>query len=450
MNKIEITNVKAIKEKSFEWPEGTQLLLFKGKNQTGKSTIAQVLRVILQVKNDMKDTVTKGENSSKVLYRSVNKNGNPMTIEWSHENDKDKFKCTIIGKTGMKNITSVNNIRDVIGNHFHYTAQDIFNLLSTSQGRKKFMDEFVLSQMNENDKVNYIDHVLSISDKKSTRTEGNRYFTRRKLNQEIELLSASLSNVPEWNTDKERKLNDLKLKSDIETPQNNIYNKERLINDSKNVITDIIDDYQHTVKRIESLKESGVLIHSAIELPQLKNVVQNRLGELKDVISKLESEILTEKLKITVAKDNFSVIAELENDKKVYERSDEVRKQIESLSEDIEKINQEIENSKANIKAILERTKLPSGLVLNDDEVLLNGLKFDEMSISDSEARLAIIEMLASINESHFCDIGDTTVYDNENFKKLLSIASKHNCTLLAQQVTNDENLEFEIITHES
>jgi len=388
MKQLIISNVKLFKDKKFEWPDDATLLMLKGSNKLGKSTFEQVLRTILQVKNEMKDTTTRGEKSSTVVYKASDKDGNPMSVEWTHEDGKDKFKCSVIDGGKIKKITAVNSIRDVLGNHFRYSVQDIFNLVSTNEGKKKFMDEFVLALMTEKDKEDYLNAVIQSSSKQSKVTENNFYFKRRDLNRELELIAASLSDSVEWNADLQKELEECTLRADTESFRNKLYGVQKMISENIDTNTSIKDKRQELIDIVYALNTYDV-DKSYLDLDKLNSSIKDRMTINKSLRAKLEIEENSLIRQIESAKDFATRLAELNSMKFTYDRMADKRKQFESLTDAVESYTKKIEDLKKVIADILARTKLPEGLEVVDDEVKLNGFSFDELSVSDSEARLA-------------------------------------------------------------
>jgi hypothetical protein len=447
MKTLNVTNIKKYTNKSFQWEEGTNLLLLKGSNGTGKSTFEQIMRTLLTANSDMKDPVTKGEKSGGAVYHTKDIHGNPMVVTWDHIDGADKFKCSIVDGGTIKKVSAITKIRELIGNHFRYTVHDVFTMLSSPAGRKKFIDDFVLSLMTEDDRTYYENAIIEISEKKSKATEDNIYFQRRYINKEIDIIAGQLEIVVNWDDNLAKELANIEKEYNKQSE----YNTQIKTLDDKIILSrekskEIVGLYSEMESLIERFKSDYDIDTSSLKFNDFKEHLRTLLLPAVKLRDDMQLEIDAINNKLQVIDDSIDRMHELRQIKKSYAALDEKRAQLEYLTIQSEKLTKEIEGFKDGIKAIFERTKLPSTLTVENDEVLLNGLKFDELSVADSEARLAVIELLAIVNDSKFVDIGDITVFDDKNKTKLLDIAKAYNSTLIAQQVTNNDDMELEII----
>ena len=106
---------------------------------------------------------------------------------------------------------------------------------------------------------------------------------------------------------------------------------------------------------------------------------------------------------------------------------------------DINYFNDSIIKAKEEIKLIYSNSSLPAGLELDEDTITLNGFVLDETTTSNTETRLAIVELLCKLNTSGFVNIGDFSLYDTTSKKYLLDFAKKNNMIFIGQKVTNDD-----------
>ncbi len=452
MKVIEIKNIKKITDGKFEFPDNTKLLLMKGKNKVGKSTIAQVIGSILTAKGFEKAT-TKGKNSSEVVYKGQDIDGNDIVITWIIEEGRSKFKLRYLTGNKIKTISNVNDIRRIAGSYFKYTPQDIFTMLSSVPGKRKFMREFVLFSLPVELQNEYESLTNTISSNENKDTKNNLYFQRRDLNKKLEQITASLSVVPDKS----------KLQKELEEEQKKVEtlsSQLKIKNQYQEILEVLRNDYREIIEKYKIVKSVMIQLHDSLKslygllntdppdvsLTTTKMAVETKLGELQAKANTLKADI--DKIdvddeKLMEAKVNADVIRKEIYDLKRYESMIEER---EKLIEDIQLLNSSIDNIKKRINDILSKAKMPAGIKIEDDNIYLNGFILDENIVSDTETRLSLIELLGNMNTSGFVDIGDVSLYDSESYAELLKIADKTNSILVGQKVT-ESNLEMEIIT---
>lgn len=443
MKSISIKNIKKLEDIHVEWPDNTKLIIVRGNNGSGKSTFAQVLNSILSVKNEMREPVTIGKESSSAVYKFTTNNGLPVNVKWEHKDGKDTFKCTIIKDGKSSTVSKVSDLKELFGNHYKYNVYDIFEMTKSVPGKRKFVNEFIYGSLSDLLREELETLSKSIATTSSKENEHNLYFKRRRLKAEADILAAKLSHV-EWDEADEKKLGELinskKLELERQDTILSIIDKNKEFTE---VSKTIYDKLQNILSDINYMNDHGIDFNPGI----FEQVVIDALKNRKSIRLKSEAETAEALSECEKRIDSYTNEINVLNYKK--QQNIEAKQSIDeytSLKEQIELVDNKMEIAKDRIKEISSMAKLPQGVTYLDDEIRINGYLFDSLSVSDTEARLAVIALLSHLNESKFVDIGDVSVYDKNSYSKLLSIAEQNNCTLVAQYV-NDDELNFEIIS---
>lgn len=434
--KIEIRNIKKVEDLVFE-SDNCSFILAKGMNRIGKTTFSQALRSVITLES-IKNAVTEGKEEGSVTYTGKTVDGNDVVIEWITKDDTDKFRATVVINERIMSITGKKDIRQLTGNFFKYSSDDIFNMLSNEAGKKKFIKEFILTFLSEEQFKEYerLTALLSNSPKDTNSLYNQRTDVNRRLKDLESLLSKNITikydeatfNMVEKAIEVLSKVDQLRNQytrefGAVETAANEIAGKLRFLDKSiqSGNIDPLIDKINRLVSNhyseyFDKLKDYGV---------NLKAQVEERFkGQSKEELEALKLELLS--------------VRNLET------QFDSQRSQYKLLDERSNLLNTQIAETRESLSEVLKMANLPKGLELIENEIILNGKPFSYDSTSDSEARLMITEMLCLINTSKFVDVGDVTIFDTNSKKELLEIAKKHDCILIGQQVTDTPELNIE------
>jgi len=446
---IELINIK-LHEKTFMDFSGGQMFAFIGKNGSGKSTIIQCLESIALVDNTITDPIQRGKESGKVIRKGLDRDGNPITVEWDITETQSIFRASYLDKSGnTKIISDPKRIRELLGSYSALTVAEVYEMLKYAEGRRKFVKDVLYACLTVDQRVKIADLDRSVSDKKNKETEGNLYFRRATINKTIEEKNSVLRNTVV--TEEEKK-------------------EIALIPTMEKQLADLRKKQTERATYEASIKELKARIGAADEIIRKISEFSDAVGfdaDLPDIAQMLEffgntKNAINEDIKgfEKLLEDDPNVLAtRIETgDKKIssariyqgrLDQRNLALQELEQVNKSLEDLNSQIEKAKQEKMEIIKNSSLPAGLSFDEENITLNGFALDESSVSETEARLAIMDLLCSITTSDFVNIGDWSLYDKESRKKIMEISKKSNRMVFGQLVTDDENVDCKIIVGE-
>ena len=450
---LTLQNIKGIENKTFRLD--TPFTAFLGANGTGKSTAIQSLETVLIGKGFMKEPITNGKQEGLIRYDGTDVNGNRITIVVNVEQpNKHSFVASTVINGKLKTITDVKKIQELMGTYYAITSEDILNMLKYAEGRRDFINKYILPLLSD-EQIKRLEYLqVMISDKKNKQTEGNLYQQRANLTKEIELLDAEIKAYKVTDAEK-AELEKLQSVTDLLTQLENEYkehandsgkqleikNKSTKLNGYKNIIKDNIEliksefgidyetinnisDYFFSINNhIEKLKEESESLYDFDKLNKLQERIKNGI-EKKTQLEAIKARLNPPQDKLQEFDKKFNLHRE---------------------------IQQKIEDYKQEIKDIYSCNQLPAGLHIEEDgKIYLNGFELDATTNSETEIKLMVLELLCQITTSQWINLGDWNDYSNESRKKVLEISKKYNRKIVGQQVTSDKEVKLESIIIEN
>jgi hypothetical protein len=209
-----------------------------------------------------------------------------------------------------------------------------------------------------------------------------------------------------------------------------------------------VDEFNQIIQQVYALIPD--VTAKTIDLKSINYDVQKRFDfytkAAKLIQDQLEKVVLIPDERINELR---SAVTLAENDQQTILQAEKDMQTKSDLFDEVNSLDEDIHSAKFNMSTIIKKAKMPAGIELKEEDIFLNGFVLNEESTSDTETRLAIIELLGNLNTSGFVDIGDASLFDDDSTKQLLKIAEKTNSILIGQQVTNEETLEMEIVIND-
>ena len=141
------------------------------------------------------------------------------------------------------------------------------------------------------------------------------------------------------------------------------------------------------------------------------------------------------------------MLVEWEHVEKAEETKFNLIKSIRETEAEITKISDRIEKLREERANIIQSSNFPSGMTIDDEyNIFIDGILFNESSISETMARTYIIKMLLKIAGGSFIDIGDWSLYDATYRKTIVDLAKENNCLLMGQYVTDQDEVTVKTI----
>lgn len=432
---LEVINIGKHKHVEYDFSDG-QMIAFIGKNGTGKSTIIQSLETIFGVKGFMKKPVTDGEEKGKIIYEGQDKNGDDIRLEWEVEEDNStgKFKAVTVIDGKVKKISNVNQIREIMGVYIPLDAQEAMNMIKYEGTRRKFIDDYIMQCIDKDIRERIAEIDIQISDSTRKECNDNVFHQRREAKRELEKAAAGLSALEV--KDKQGNVLEIKTLQDIEEQLSAKITQLKQFNNRDSQFKDLETKLHHfgeAIKHFEEFEQDADYLRDLYK--RITKLHSEEMEKIKEHNERMEET--TQRL--------YRVREKMESVKS-YNAYKEKQKDNFTL---YDKLDKELEELREEKKILLSKSKLPAGLEINESEISFNGLPFDETVASHTEAQLAMIELMLSISDSPLVNIGDWSLYDQDSQSKIVKMAKDGKHLFIGQRVTEDPDVELEILIQE-
>lgn len=454
--KISFQNYKLLKEGEYNLSGGS-VFMIQGPNNVGKTSFLNLLKSIMNVKDDTVNPVTFGEKEGYALGTITGADDNDYQFRYDFNIDgKNKFK--FIGPDN-KVIKTIGEMRAIF-NYTHFTVEEFFDWSRTADGKRKQRDIFLkLLSDAEQAKIEDIDSKINTSN-------GTIIEQRRVVNREVEFLKKKIeSNIftKEDNDlyDNREEVSRLLLslkdeRSDIEMTLASTEEKERQIEalnasyeaNSVSLKSDI-DDTTKEVERLEEqlrlAQEKLVRLTSRqktdkeaydIKKAELEKAVDvDFIKNQRDALEKLKARILLGE------ETNNRIIAITA--RKETAKEDTTKYAIEKAKAD--QYDKEIEKLREEKKSIISNNpNIPIGISLDDDGITFDGVPFLETDMSKSRATRLVAELMIKVNKAPIMLMGDAESLGYEALDYLKQIAEEHNRIIVfAEHVRESDDIHL-------
>jgi hypothetical protein len=435
MRKIgfELKNYKLIDELNVPLSD-VNIILVKGDNKGGKTGLINGIFENLTAKNLSDEPLKQGTTSGEKSVIITDKYGKEIKIV--HTFEKKSPRGSFYAIQDGKKISSVEKIRELIGECNKYTIYDFFVMCRTTEGRRKFVSE-ILMKMLSKEQSERIEEI----NKNINPRNGVIYLQRRDKNTSLD----ALKNTPMLSKEEEAIL----LKEAEWT---------KLVNEVKESINKLTkgDDLLRRINAyIYALNENGISQTISPEEITFKNDdIKNLFLNAIDMETKIlsyknafisQKDIINEKIEAIENNADYKIALEglLSVEKIKYKKESyaEINKQITSLEKEIEGINAKMNTLLDEKNTILSNSNLPEGLVIeSDSEFTYNGFNFSETEISESEAQLLLAKLTIPIYDGPYFRMGNADIYGKKALKELNELANKYGKVLAMEKV--DDNTD--------
>lgn len=460
MNKhyLYFENYKLFAEKEVEINPDANIVLVTGDNESGKSTIINAVKEAYSLCRITPIPLMDGENEGSFRIDITDKNGESLTIVYEFwANSSGKFYAI---KNGKK-ITTIKDIRDIIGSCTIYTVPELSLKMRNSDERKKVIEEIIkpiAGETNINELL-YLDaKIKSVFDERrdigrDLKSLENTLDKFKVSEEELKKLSESSTLLKERET-YEAKFAELKSMFDeYEETKKELFNAETLYNQEvasyeslislkKSQVVSIDNELEELEKRKASLLEERNRLTEEINTkPVYKNEIT--INTIISRFSELQKKVESQETIYTFFKEQLDSI-----DNKLTEIEPIRIKQssITPIKEEYDRVNgkyvekdNELKELREKQKKIIETLNLPAGLSIADNSIEIDDLPFDDSQISESSMYLALVELLCRINTSRFIAAGSYSMYNKERLGKLIDIAKKYNKQIWLEHVVEGQ-----------
>ena len=433
MRKIgfEIKNYKRIKELNVPLSE-CDVVIVSGKNRDGKSSLINGIFENLTLKNLSDEPLSRGANSGEKSVIIQDKNGKEIKIV--HTFEKKSPRGSFYAIQDGKKISSVEKIRELIGECNKYTIYDFFVMCRSTDGRRKFISEILMKMLSKEQS----DRIEEINNEINTKN-GFTYIKRRDANRALE----TLKNTPMLTKEEEETLKkEDACKVTVKETNDTVSLAEKNLSLVESVNTYIFNIPGSGLS--SSLTKEQITFKSEELKTLLQTIIasETRILEYKDILNTQSAKL---KQMINDAKNNevykTAVQALLDIDKIKYKKESFVgiQEQITTLEKEIEGLNKKLSDMSEEKDKILNESNLPEGLVIeSESEFTYNGFNFSETEISESEAQLLLAKLTIPIYDGPYFRMGNADIYGKDALKELSELAATHGKILAMERVNDD------------
>jgi len=469
---ISFKNYKLLKEGEINLSNGT-IFFVQGPNNVGKTSFLNLLRSIMEVKDETENPVTFGEKEGFATGKIIGADGKSYQFRYDFNVDgKNKFQFV---DENNRVIKTVGEMRDIF-NYTHFTVEEFFDWSKSVPGRKKQRDIF-MKLLTDKERVDIED-----IDKKINTTNGEFIESRKNLNREVDFLKKRIDSVilsvEQKNLYADR-VNIQKLFAELTEQQKQLEStlsstevfeaQIKAKNDLRDKAEQTFNEYVETSnKEIDGIEAEISRLQR--QLVNKKEEVETKRLSYKEEREKYDNDIkeLSKKVDIdfiTKTREDLNLLNKrIESGKTVIEEIVKVTSIMESLEKDkaeyetkakeAKEFDNKIETLREKKKEIIFKSNnIPAGWSLDDDFVTIDGIPFLETDISKSKATKAIANLMMKINKSPIMLMGDAESLGFEILNELEQQAKEHGKIMIfAEHLRSADELKlvcYDDIEHE-
>lgn len=430
------------------------VMLVKGPNDAGKSTVLQGLVTILTGKELASEPVTRGFSDGEKTLELTSIDGKKYTLIHEFTNDKNKFYA--IDENGKK-IGSITDFRNIF-KYTHFTAEEFVNMSNSAEGRRKQMD-LLLNVLSEQDKEAY---------NTQEAYEEKYYKERTDFGKAMETWNAELKAVNITTTDKEL----YARKEEIQSTYNQLLEdkvklQSQIDNESKS--KEEYDKIQASIYKIEyeltkiPLETKSSIDNINTEIIQLEAIIAQKKVQIKTLEDKERSTVIELNNKfndlfkqkkdfvipdLALIEEYIKVNTErLSKGKEVINNISYVEKNLDKYNNAKDKVdintkayndaNEKLEQARKAKKDIVAKSDLSKfNIKFEDGYLYVDDFKFDSNQICTSKVYKLVARIMMSINKD--CPIlimGKGSELDNNSLDELYDLAEANGRHMIYDEV---------------
>ncbi len=472
--RLSFTNYKLLKKEEFTL-QGSHIYFVKGPNETGKSSILYALRACMEIKDDTHTKVSLGELDGVNEFIIPGPDGRMYNVLYEFTDSNTKF--VIFDDQGEK-ISKITAMRDIF-KYNHVDASEFISWSKSADGRRK-QKEYVLNMLPAEAFIKYKELETEEELLFNNRTDKNRKLeVSKNLVKEYELTSEektiqkNLEPAKEQLKNRQEEFDKLNSSGQLVTNLNN--EKENILKDKERIDKSITDlnlaftkTKQFSEDRIKDHKEQIRILQERIKSEEQamvneKEIYDKKLIECQTLLGTSNNLIkdIDEKIKKVVDDpniqkkiDELKVILErgvnyVDKAKELtlkYNKYVEYNDKYQKESIEVNELTQTIDDIRQEKENIITQSEFPVDNLCfdNDGYLTINGLRFDEKQICESDTILLVAQLMCKMNTTPIQIIGDASLLDYKKLDKLYDIAEANGKIMFVDEI--DRNLDKLVI----
>lgn len=447
--RINVHNYGLAPNAEYNMESGT-IFFFRGMNNSGKTTMLNLVRSVMEVKDGKTDIVRHGETEGQAFGSIPGADG--LQYQFRYDYDKEgnqKFKFIRPNGTTIK---TIGEMRAIFG-YNHITVSDWMDMSKTEPGRKKQREQFI-SMLSEQDKEQLKDIEAKINGKDGT------LFTKR-TNAKAMVATLEEQGKKHVHTPEDQAIlsggNKIKplldsLKADkeklekvvnesavnMEKLSNARKGKQSLMDDNEAFNVTIDEEIAELERKLEAKRKSKADTNKACsetitkydkDITELeKQVDEKTITEAKVALSgdpegKTKEEVHGVTMRLEKGQEIQTRYVALLAKNEEWVKSE---KELQAKRKEVENLNTEIDELREKKKTIIKNSKdIPDRWGIEDDGVTYDGQPFTMEDISLSKATRAIAELMIHVNKAPVMIMGDAECLGYPILRELNEIAKE-------------------------
>jgi hypothetical protein len=418
---LEFKNYKLLKNEKFDL-SNYMVYCFEGRNGIGKSSAITGLEELISAMSFTVQPVSGGEKEGwkKVVWKGVD--GKLYTIEHTFDvkNGKGKF---VAYNDKAEQITSVTKIRELLGTYSRITVDQFFEMAKKTEGRRKLIDE-------------YFNKLLTAEERTEIQTnrayEGRAYEQRTQYGRDIKAIEPLLKELTEEEEKVVARIPEAKEKVTLRRKQ------LEDIKEAEFAVRNLMGMKDQAIRQFDSLNTTLMTVLKEEDI----KVLRNEFGRISESISSMIEKVgkdLPNKEELVVMIERAEGIIERGAALHAMKSQYVVNKEkFDNLNTGLEKLETEITTRRNRVVEIYTNSKLPAGITINEDSFSFHGYDFSKEQVSESEAKLAIAELMCQIDTAGLIVLGNASVFGKERMDQICEIAKKYNKKVFLERVIDD------------
>jgi hypothetical protein len=302
-------------------------------------------------------------------------------------------------------------------------VDQFFEMVKKAEGRRKLIDD-------------YFNKLLTAEERSEIQTnrayEGKAYEQRTQYGRDIKAIEPLLTPLTEEQEKTVTRVPEAKEKIALRRKQlQDVRDLEHQKNELQESRKDINAFFDNICNEVESEFGKNVLTVIREEWAKISILFTDKLNSLgKDLPAKEELEEMIARAETII--ENGAALAVMKSQYSVN------KEKFDTLNMELEKLETEITTRRNRVIEIYTNSKLPAGITINEDSFSFHGYDFSKEQVSESEAKLAIAELMCQIDTAGLIVLGNAAVFGKDRMDQICEIAKKYNKKVFLERVIDD------------
>lgn len=416
-------NIKGLKSLSIDFKQHGNLVVLGGDNGAGKSSFLDSVVYLFGGKGVIPDDVLR------------------------HGTEKGVIDGVLDDGTHVRRTFTKKGINIIVenGDGLRFTAPQTFlaKLVQSANGGKSTLlfDPLSFVNMSPKERIETLKGVLGVDTTEIDEAYAAAYEERRNLNRDLKKLQAQLAGMDTFNDapKKEISISDLveELRKREETNRANQQERDK--------VASLREDVKTQQAGVAATKSDIARIEQ--ELAAKKEELSKQEAVLEKLVS--DGKSMAKKVDALIDADTDSIKQQIENASSINDKiraniaADNLQKEIAECEKKNSDIEKKLESLVAEKKSLIENAKFAiPGLALSDDDVTVNGVRFENLASGD-QTEISVAMVLAMQPELKVVLVHGGSLLDDKHLKNIARLAEESDTTILMEVVGSGPEIDI-------